>query len=236
MQLVTIKFFLVPQDVSCAGGQRIQIISAQGHEIILLDAPSGMSKIQITTSDGSQQIVMDEIGKKFYIGVADKDAKIIVESDAEIEIKSRQKITLSAPEIEINGNTNITGDVKIKGKYGVLGEVNIKGDLLVNGLVKGDLDDGAAGVDVSVTSKYDSITNAIKKEYDQHISHPPIDPVSREKCKELLDKQLKSGIINPDQFIPFDKSYKYTSEESKIRDSYINTIKDVDTKKALNKE
>jgi len=95
------KIIQLPQDFGDGGGQRTQIITMQGHEIIMFDEPSGMSKIQITTSDGSQQITMDEMSHTLYIGVADA-GKIIIESDAKIEIRSRQDIFVDAPNINFN--------------------------------------------------------------------------------------------------------------------------------------
>jgi len=96
------RIIQLPQDFGDGGGQRTQIITMQGHEIIMLDSPSGRSKIQITTSDGSQQLILDEMNKTFYIGVADADTKIVIESDAKIEIRSRQDIFVDAPNINFN--------------------------------------------------------------------------------------------------------------------------------------
>ena len=95
------RIIQLPQDFGDGGGQRTQIITMQGHEIIMFDDPSGMSKIQITTSDGSQQITMDEMTHTLYIGVADA-GKIVIESDAMLELRSRQNIFVDAPNINLN--------------------------------------------------------------------------------------------------------------------------------------
>jgi hypothetical protein len=91
-----------PQDYAEGGPQRIQIITKQGHEIIMFDSPSGNSKIQITTSDGGQQIVLDEQNKKLFIGVADGGTMFQIETDGIIQIKSRGDVFVDAPNIHLN--------------------------------------------------------------------------------------------------------------------------------------
>lgn len=44
-------------------GQRIQLITMQGHEIRMMDEISEASNISLTTSDGSQQLRLDEMNK-----------------------------------------------------------------------------------------------------------------------------------------------------------------------------
>lgn len=237
------KILQVQQDIGCAGGQRIQILSAQGHEIIFFDAPSGMSKIQITTSDGSQQITMDEIEKKFYIGVADKNAKIIVESDASVEIRSRQEITINAPKINIHanvsilGNLDITGKQQLEGDFHQEGKFELLGDMGVTGLTElSELDESDPEIEPLkdvIIHKFKTIKDAIKKVFDQNISHPPIDPVTKEKCKELMKKQKETGIIDEEHIVPFMESFQYTSEVSEKRESYIDKVKPVDTAEIL---
>lgn len=237
------KILQIQQDIGCAGGQRIQIISAQGHEIILFDAPSGMSKIQITTSDGSQQITMDEIEKKFYIGVADKDTKIIVESDASIEIRSRQEVMINAPKISIHanvqilGNLDVTGKQQLEGDFHQEGKFELLGDMGVTGLTElSELDESDPEIEPLkdiIVHRYKTIVDAIKKVFDQNISHPPIDPVTKEKCRELMKKQMETGIINEEHIVPFMESYEYTSEVSETRESYTDKIKPVNTAEIL---
>lgn len=48
-------------DENC--GQRIQVITMQGHEISMMDTPSGASRIQLTTSDATKHINLDEANK-----------------------------------------------------------------------------------------------------------------------------------------------------------------------------
>lgn len=207
------KILVIDQDLGCAGGQRIQIISKQGHEIILLDAPSGLSKIQITTSNGGQQITMDEIAQKFYIGIADINTELVVESDGPVSITARNEITINTPKL------NIHGAVSILGKLENTGGMDIKGDVLVNGLVQGDIDDESAGV--SPSHKFTSMTDALKKKHDHGISHPPISPVSKEECQKIIDEQIKTNKIDPDHIAPCLESYRYTSEIRERRTSYI---------------
>ncbi len=98
----THHFIQEVQGYAEGGPQRIQIITKQGHEIILFDTPSGHSKIQITTSDGGQQIVLDEQNKKFFIGVADTGTTFNIETDGMIQIKSRADVFVDAPNIHLN--------------------------------------------------------------------------------------------------------------------------------------
>jgi len=65
-------------DLEC--GQRIQIITMEGHEIRMMDALSEASNISLTTSDGSQQLRLDEMNKiswltsnKHHIILSDAD-------------------------------------------------------------------------------------------------------------------------------------------------------------------
>lgn len=99
------KLIQVGQDVCNAGDQRTQIITMQGHEIILLDNAAGSStgnnKIQITTSNGKIQIRLDEKENTLYLGAVG-DTKIVVEADGQITAKSRSGIDMDAPIINLN--------------------------------------------------------------------------------------------------------------------------------------
>ena len=52
-----------PQCNDAGCGQRIQVITMQGHEISMMDTPSGASRIQLTTSDATKHINLDELNK-----------------------------------------------------------------------------------------------------------------------------------------------------------------------------
>ena len=95
------KIIQVPQDSHNGGGQRTHIITMQGHEIILLDEPSGLNKIQITTSNGELQIRLDESTKTLFIGAYGEN-KLVIESDGPLSAKSRAVIDVDAPIINLN--------------------------------------------------------------------------------------------------------------------------------------
>ena len=65
-------------DYEC--GQRIQLITMQGHEIRMMDEISEASNISLTTSDGSQQLRLDELNKITWL-TSSKHHIILSDSD-----------------------------------------------------------------------------------------------------------------------------------------------------------
>jgi len=57
------RIFSNPQCVDGICGQRISLTTMQGHEIRMMDMPSGVNNIAITTSDATQHIRLDELNK-----------------------------------------------------------------------------------------------------------------------------------------------------------------------------
>lgn len=73
-----------------------RIIKTRAGHIILLDDTPGSEKIEIVDKDGSNLITIDSAG-----------GKISLEAKMEIAIKAGQKISLSAPQVQIDGSQRV---------------------------------------------------------------------------------------------------------------------------------
>lgn len=140
-----------PHDTPLQTGGRLNrrsLVSRTGHRAELLDAPAEAG-VRLQSGDKALTVFLDQTQTTVTIS---SDGAVDIRGNTAVRVTSSEQVTITAPNVSINGAVSIKGDTSILGAVSITGALqqtgaaNVTGDVNVEGMVNVTGDENVIGI------------------------------------------------------------------------------------------